>query len=52
MTRWQDVVDSEPDFAVEVQRVFDAHNHKTIATLRRDGSPRLNGLELEFTAGR
>lgn len=42
---------SDPAFAVEVQRVFDAHKHKTIATLRRDGSPRLSGLELEFTAG-
>jgi hypothetical protein len=51
VARWQDVVDSEPDFAAEVRRVFDAHKHKTIATLRGDGSPRLSGLELEFTAG-
>jgi hypothetical protein len=51
MGRWQDVVDAEPDFAAEVQRVFDAHRHKTIGTLRRDGSPRLSGLELGFTAG-
>jgi hypothetical protein len=51
MARWQHVVDSEPDFAAEVQRVFDTHKHKTIATLRRDGSPRLSGLELDFTAG-
>jgi hypothetical protein len=51
MARWQDVVDSEPAFAAEVQRVFDAHLHKTIATLRRDGAPRLSGLELGFTDG-
>jgi hypothetical protein len=51
VARWEDVVESEPAFAVEVQRVFDAHTHKTIATLRRNGSPRLSGLELEFTAG-
>jgi hypothetical protein len=51
VTRWQDVVDSEPDFAAEVQRVFDAHKHKLIATLRRDGSPRISGIEFEFTAG-
>lgn len=51
MARWQDVVESEPGFAAEVERVFDAHRHKTIATLRRDGSPRLSGLELGFTAG-
>ena len=41
MARWEDVVDSDPHFAAEVQQVFDAHRHKTIATLRRDGSPRL-----------
>jgi hypothetical protein len=51
VARWQDVVESEPDFATEVQQIFDAHKHKTIATLRRDGSPRLSGLEFEFTAG-
>jgi hypothetical protein len=51
MARWQDVVDSEPDLAAEAQRVFDAHKHKTIATLRRDGSPRLGGLELGSSAG-
>jgi Pyridoxamine 5'-phosphate oxidase len=51
MARWQDVVDAEPSFATEVQRVFDAHTHKTIATLRRDGSPRLSGVELGFHDG-
>ena len=51
MVRWQEVERSEPDFAAEVRAVFDAHLHKTIATLRRDGAPRLSGLELEFTAG-
>lgn len=51
MARWQDVVDAEPAFAAEVQAVLDAHKHKTIATLRRDGSPRLSGLEVEFNAG-
>jgi hypothetical protein len=51
MARWQDVVDEEPAFAAEVQTVFDTHKHKTIATLRRDGSPRLSGLEVEFVGG-
>lgn len=51
MARWQDVVDSEPAFATEVQGIFEAHKHKTIATLRRDGSPRLSGLEFEFKGG-
>lgn len=51
MARWQDVVDAEPGFAAEVRRVLDAYKHKTIATLRADGSPRLSGLEVEFVAG-
>ena len=51
MARWQDVVDSDPAFAAEVQEVLDAHKHKTIATLRHDGSPRLSGIEVEFIEG-
>ena len=51
MARWQDVVDSEPAFAAEVQEVLDAHKHKTIATLRRDGSPRVSGIEMRFVDG-
>jgi len=51
VARWQDVIDSEPDLAAEVHEVFDAHKHKLIATLRRDGSPRISGIELEFTGG-
>lgn len=51
MARWQDVLDSEPDFAAAVQKVFEAHKHKTIATLRADGSPRISGLEFEFQGG-
>ena len=30
---------------------FDAGRHKTIATLRADGSPRISGVECEFTDG-
>jgi pyridoxamine 5'-phosphate oxidase-like protein len=31
--------------------LFDAHRHKTIATLRADGSPRISGIEAVFTDG-
>jgi hypothetical protein len=48
---WQDVVESEPEFAQRVQVVMDAHRHKTIATLRADGSPRISGIEASFVAG-
>jgi hypothetical protein len=51
MNAWQDVERSEPEFAQRVQRLFDAHRHKTIATLRADGSPRISGIETAFEAG-
>ena len=51
MARWQDVVDSAPEFAAKVQVLFDAHKHKTLATLRQDGSPRISGVECEFRDG-
>jgi hypothetical protein len=31
--------------------LFDAGRHKTIATLRADGSPRVSGIECEFADG-
>jgi hypothetical protein len=51
MARWQDVIDSEPEFAAAVQALFDARKHKTIATLLTDGSPRISGIECEFRDG-
>jgi hypothetical protein len=35
-----------------VRRAFDAGKHKTLATLRRDGAPRISGTELDFFDGR
>ena len=51
MTAWQDVEQAEPEFAQRVQALFDAHRHKTIATLRADGSPRISGIEAVFQDG-
>jgi hypothetical protein len=48
---WSAIEQAEPDFAARVQRLFDAGRHKTIATLRADGSPRISGIECEFTDG-
>lgn len=42
---------AEPEFAGRVRRLFDAGRHKTIATLRADGSPRISGIECEFADG-
>ena len=41
----------EPAFAQRVRMLFDAHRHKTIATLRADGSPRISGIEVVFEGG-
>jgi hypothetical protein len=51
MTAWRDVEKAEPGFAQRVRDLFDAHRHKTIATLRADGSPRISGIETVFEDG-
>ena len=51
MAAWKDVEEAEPDFAARVRRLFEAGRHKTIATLRADGSPRISGIECEFADG-
>ena len=51
MTAWRDVERAEPEFAQRVRALFDAHRHKTIATLRADGSPRISGIEVVFENG-
>jgi hypothetical protein len=51
MTAWQDVEQAERDFAGRVRALFDAHRHKTIATVRADGSPRISGIEAVFEDG-
>jgi len=51
MARWRDVERAEPEFARRVCGLFDAHRHKTIATLRADGSPRISGIEAVFQDG-
>lgn len=51
MTTWGEFAAREPAFAERVRALFDAHRHKTMATLRADGSPRISGIELEFRDG-
>ena len=51
MATWRELVEAEPDFARRVSDAFDAHRHKTIATLRADGSPRISGIEAQFENG-
>jgi hypothetical protein len=48
---WQAIEEAEPEFAGRVRRLLEAGRHKTIATLRADGSPRISGIECEFADG-
>jgi hypothetical protein len=47
-TSWTDVAPDEPDFAESVRVSFTRAKHATMATLRRDGSPRISGTEISF----
>jgi hypothetical protein len=51
MASWIDVEQQAPELAAEARRYFDKHKHKTLATLRSDGSPRISGSEVEFEDG-
>jgi hypothetical protein len=51
MASWQEIEKEHPEFAAKVKARFESGTNKTIATLRRDGSPRISGTELAFTDG-
>jgi hypothetical protein len=51
MARWSEVESEAPELAALARRIFDFHIHKTLATLRRDGSPRISGIEIIFADG-
>ena len=49
MASWADVARAAPDLAASVRGRFDAHGLGLLATLRRDGAPRVSGIEPLFT---
>jgi hypothetical protein len=51
MTAWREVEQAVPEFARRVRELLDAHRHKTMATVRADGSPRISGIETQFEDG-
>ncbi|MGA5302915.1 pyridoxamine 5'-phosphate oxidase family protein [Nucisporomicrobium flavum] len=51
MASWHEIENDQPEFAAKVKALFEAGTNKTIATIRRDGSPRISGTELAFTDG-
>ena len=48
MARWEEIVAADSDLAAHVRRCFALGKHSTLATLRRDWSPRISGTEVEF----
>jgi len=51
MATWAQVIEEAPELAAAAQQALDAGRHKTLATLRRDGSPRISGIEAWFWDG-
>jgi hypothetical protein len=48
MATWEDFLAEAPQLAAAVRRGFEAAKHHVLATLRRDGSPRVSGTEVDF----
>lgn len=51
MVSWTDVEVAAPELAATVRRRFEAYGLGLLATLRRDGSPRISGIEPLFALG-
>lgn len=51
MASWSEIEAEAPDLAARAKAFLDAHTHLTIATLRRDGSPRISGIEIVWRDG-
>ena len=48
---WRVFREAEPGLAAAVQERFESHRHAVMATLRRDGAPRLSGMEAPIRDG-
>ena len=51
MATWNTFATEAPALAATVRTRLDAHVHKTLATVRGDGSPRISGTETELAEG-
>lgn len=50
MTSWLGLEEAAPKLAGAVRARFEATKHHVLATVRKDGRPRVSGAEVEFTA--
>jgi len=51
MPSWSAFQSAAPALAAEVLERLDAHVHKTLATIRRNGAPRISGTESQILEG-
>ncbi|MFD4671860.1 pyridoxamine 5'-phosphate oxidase family protein [Lentzea sp. NPDC058450] len=51
MATWAEFTAEQPEMAAFVESRFAADRHALIATLRKDGSPRISGIEPDFAHG-
>ena len=51
MPSWSSFATAAPELADDVLRRLQAHTHLTLATLRRDGGPRISGTEVRLHDG-
>jgi hypothetical protein len=49
LSSWAEFESAEPKFAGRVRKLMTSRKHLTMATVRKDGSPRISGTEVEFT---
>lgn len=48
---WAEFQGAAPDFSRRVRALLTTRKHLTMATLRRDGSPRISGTEIQISGG-
>ncbi len=51
VSSWTEVESEAPELSALARELLAAHRHLTLATLRRDGSPRISGIEIIFAEG-
>ncbi|MEU8246608.1 pyridoxamine 5'-phosphate oxidase family protein [Nonomuraea sp. NPDC048916] len=51
MASWHEFEQQAPGLAKTARALMDEHRHKVLATLRKDGSPRVSGTESQFRDG-
>ncbi|MFC1414172.1 pyridoxamine 5'-phosphate oxidase family protein [Streptacidiphilus sp. N1-12] len=51
MSSWSETEGAAPELAAAVRGRFEAHGMGLLATLRRDGAPRISGIEPLFALG-